>query len=82
MSNPTQVPSKLINKSTDVAHLGYSCVNDLGALFHAIAQASDKDCHVAQLANMGSYLSTCWANLLDCERKDLERQLPMGGINE
>ncbi|MBT3488746.1 MAG: hypothetical protein HOI61_03990 [Gammaproteobacteria bacterium] len=47
----------------------------LGSLFKAIADASDKHSHVRKLAEVGQYQSEDFGNLYDCEREELVNTL-------
>lgn len=64
-----------VSQAHATTSLASSCFADLGALFHAIADASAEHSRAAQLAKIGLYLTEDWARLHDSEREDLEAHM-------
>lgn len=61
-----------VSQAHTTTSLAASCFADLGALFHAIADASAEHSYGAKLAKIGLYLTEDWARLHDSERESLE----------
>lgn len=64
-----------VTKAHDASYLAASCYADLETLFRAIAAAAGEHSPGANLAKIGAYLASDWANLADCEREELEGHL-------
>ncbi|MCO1335455.1 hypothetical protein MO867_14040 [Microbulbifer sp. OS29] len=63
----------LIVRSLDLANLSLESLSKLRTLFQSISQISEDKTTSQELAVIGAHLADEWANLIDCEREDLER---------
>jgi hypothetical protein len=63
---------QLIIKGIDAAGLGQNCIHDLGTLFKAIQETTEKNTTAHELAGIGKYLADDWWSTLSCEREELE----------
>ena len=71
---------QLIIKGLDAAGLGQNCIHDLGTLFRAIQETTEKNSIAHELAGIGKYLADDWRNTLSCERETFE-DLRKGGAH-
>ncbi|WP_020414614.1 hypothetical protein [Microbulbifer variabilis] len=62
-----------LGRSIDIANLSLESLNKLRTLFQSISQISEDKTTSQELAVIGAHLADEWANLIDCEREDLER---------
>lgn len=68
-----------VMKASDHTSLVLSSINQLGALFSAIAQVAE-DGTIKQLAYVGQYLADDWEIMCDVDAKELEELIGrMGG---
>ena len=69
----TPCPSRaVITKAIDAAGLGESTIHDLGSLFKAIRETSEKYSTAYELSGIGQYLAEYWSSTLASEREALE----------
>ncbi|WP_444919990.1 hypothetical protein ACJJID_13905 [Microbulbifer sp. CnH-101-G] len=69
----TPQTDNFLGRSIDIANLSLESLNKLRTLFQSISQISEDKTTSQELAVIGAHLADEWANLIDCEREDLER---------
>ncbi|WP_444937706.1 hypothetical protein [Microbulbifer sp. JMSA002] len=69
----TPQADNFLGRSIDIANLSLESLNKLRTLFQSISQISEDKTTSQELAVIGAHLADEWANLIDCEREDLER---------
>ncbi|MCH9691700.1 MAG: hypothetical protein K0U59_06505 [Gammaproteobacteria bacterium] len=62
----------LITQCLDLAGISLETAEKLRTLFHAIARMPDNTSTSQELAALGAELADQWANVIDCERENLE----------
>lgn len=69
------IDKSIINDAVDVVSFGKSSISDLGSLFKAIRDTSEKYSNAHELAGIGCYLSDAWGNSLDNMGEALKERL-------
>ncbi|WP_444893596.1 hypothetical protein ACJJIE_03675 [Microbulbifer sp. TRSA001] len=69
---PISQADNLVTRSLDIAGISLESLNKLRTLFQSISQISENNTTARELAVIGAHLADEWANLIDCEREDLE----------
>ncbi|WP_444919999.1 hypothetical protein ACJJID_13950 [Microbulbifer sp. CnH-101-G] len=73
---PTVSPPQADNflgRSIDIANLSLESINKLRTLFQSISLISESNTTSQKPAVIGAHLADERANLIDCEREDLEK---------
>ncbi|WP_299944462.1 hypothetical protein [uncultured Microbulbifer sp.] len=70
---PAARADQFIAQSLDLAGISLESVEKLRTLFRTIAHIPDNNPTTQELAALGAELADGWANVIDCEREDLER---------
>jgi len=64
--------SDTVDESITALNLSNQSINDLGTLFTAIREASDKHSAAYELAGIGQHLSDSWGSMVDDKLKSFE----------